>query len=88
MTHIRPENLLPFSDGWKGPDSDGIKEALTLAGLTQERAAKIVGIKEERTVRRWVGGDTPIPYAPWALICDLAGLGQIWKPQRARKQTY
>jgi hypothetical protein len=87
MTHIRPENLLPFSDGWKRPDVEGIKEALAKAGLTQEQAAEIVGIKEGRTVRRWVGGETPIPYAPWALICDLAGLGQIWKAGRARKQS-
>ena len=30
-------------------------------------------------IRRWIGEDTPIPYAAWAILCDQAGLGVIWK---------
>jgi hypothetical protein len=30
-------------------------------------------------VRRWIGGDSAIPYAAWALLCDFGNLGQIWK---------
>ena len=33
----------------------------------------------DRTIRRWIGEDTPIPYAAWAILCDQAGLGVIWK---------
>ena len=52
-----------------------------LAGLTGGKAAKVLGLgpKGDRTIRRWVGEDTPIPYAAWALLCDYAGLGLIWK---------
>ena len=45
------------------------------------KAAKVLGLgpKGDRTIRRWVGEDTPIPYTAWALLCDYAGLGLIWK---------
>ena len=57
------------------------REVLRLAGLTGGKAAKVLGLgpKGDRTIRRWVGEDTPIPYAAWALLCDYAGLGLIWK---------
>ncbi|MBL3921631.1 transcriptional regulator, partial [Bacteroides thetaiotaomicron] len=29
--------------------------------------------------RRWVGGDTPIPFSAWAILVEYAGLGKIWK---------
>jgi hypothetical protein len=31
-----------------------------------------------RTIRRYTGGDVPIPYASWAILCEAAGLGRIW----------
>ena len=45
-------------------------------------AAKVLGLgaKGDRTVRRWIGEDSAIPYAAWALLCDFAGQGCIWKP--------
>ena len=64
----------------RGPAPD-MREVLRLAGLTGGKAAKVLGLgpKGDRTIRRWVGEDTPIPYAAWALLCDYAGLGLIWK---------
>ena len=61
--------------------ADEVREVLRLAGLTGGKAAKVLGLgpKGDRTIRRWVGEDTPIPYAAWALLCDYAGLGLIWK---------
>jgi hypothetical protein len=54
---------------------------LKAAGFTGGQAAKALGLgaKGDRTVRRWIGGDSAIPYAAWALLCDFGNLGQIWK---------
>lgn len=54
---------------------------LRLAGFSGSKAAKALGLgaKGDRTIRRWIGEDTPIPYAAWAILCDQAGLGVIWK---------
>jgi hypothetical protein len=30
-------------------------------------------------VRRWIGEAAAIPYAAWALLCEFAGLGCVWK---------
>ena len=35
--------------------------------------------EEIREVLRLVGEETMSPYAAWALLCDFAGLGVIWK---------
>jgi hypothetical protein len=79
MTLIKPANLLPFSDAWKAPEGEAIKEVLAKAGLTGAQAAQLTGTANDRTVRRWTGGESNIPYAAWALLCDAAGLGQIWR---------
>lgn len=51
---------------------------LSMAGLTGGDAAKLLGISDGRTIRRWTGGDSPIPFAAWAILCEAAGLGMIW----------
>ena len=76
------EDQGPFaSDRWRQPTGEVVSEAVRRAELTGGVAAKRLGLGEkgERTVRRWVGEDSHIPYAAWALLCNLAGLGQIWK---------
>lgn len=79
--NIRLECLRPASDGWEQPTGEEVREALKAAGFTGGQAAKALGLgaKGDRTVRRWVGGDSAIPYAAWALLCDFGELGQIWK---------
>ncbi|WP_409518814.1 hypothetical protein [Paraburkholderia sp. LEh10] len=32
-----------------------------------------------RGIRRYTGGEAPIPYPSWALLCDVAGLERIWR---------
>jgi hypothetical protein len=78
--NIRLECLRPAED-WTQPTGEEIREVLRLAGLTGGRAAKMLGLgaKGDRTVRRWIGEESQIPYAAWSLLCDLAGLGIIWK---------
>lgn len=79
--NIRPECLRPASAGWLQPSGDEVREVLRRAGFSGSRAAKELGLgaKGDRTVRRWVGEDSDIPYAAWALLCDFAGYGCIWK---------
>jgi hypothetical protein len=85
MTLLKPENLRPFSEKWEPPVGEAVKEVLYKAGLTNVQAAQFTGTANDRTVRNWTGGRTPIPYAAWALICDAAGLGQIWRKPNPSK---
>jgi hypothetical protein len=77
---IRPDCLKAATDGWVQPTGHEIREVLKLAGLTGGAAGRFLGLGKggDRTVRRWVGEETNIPFSAWALLCDLAGLGQIW----------
>ena len=78
--NTRPWCLSP-AESWQQPTGDEIKEVLRLAGLTNAEAAKMLGLGSGggRTVRRWTGEESEIPYAAWALLCHAAGLGAIWK---------
>lgn len=78
--NIRLECLRP-AETWTQPSGEEVREALRLAHFTGSRAAKALGLgaRGDRTVRRWIGEDSAIPYAAWALLCDYAGLGIIWR---------
>lgn len=78
--NIRLECLKPAKK-WEPPTGDEVREALRLAGLSGAAAAEALGLGEKggRTVRRWIAEDSGISYANWALLCDMAGLGMIWK---------
>lgn len=80
IINIRPECLRPAQE-WTQPTGDEIKEVLQLAGFTGAMARNVLGLGEkgDRTVRRWTGNESQIPYAAWALLCEFAGLGMIWK---------
>jgi len=86
---IRQECLRPATGGWERPTGNEVREALRLAQLTGGQAAKTLGLGAEggRTVRRWIGEDSAIPYAAWALLCDVAGLGRIWRTTHGPNDT-
>jgi hypothetical protein len=77
--NIRTECLKPAFE-WLQPTGEEIQVVLKLAELSGSEAAITLGLGTGggRTVRRWTGGDNPIPYSAWALLCEMAGLGQIW----------
>ncbi len=77
---IRKAVLCP-AQNWPGATKDEVREVLRLAGLTGSEAASFLGLgaSGSRTIRRWTGGEIPIPYAVWALLCHRAGLGIIWE---------
>jgi hypothetical protein len=69
------------AERWARPSGDEIREAMPLAGFTAARAGLSLGLGPtgDRAVRRWLAEVAPIPYAAWALLCHLAGLGIIWQ---------
>ena len=79
--NIRPECLRPADEGWIEPTGEEVRAVLVAAGFSGGQAARILGLGPQgnRSVRRWAGVDGGIPYAAWALLCDFAGQGQIWK---------
>jgi hypothetical protein len=77
-TTIRAACLRPYSDEWERPTAEEVREILRRAGLSGAQAAKLVGVGDSRQVRRWTGGDAPISYSAWALLCDVAGIPKIW----------
>lgn len=82
---IRPETLRPATQ-WEVPTPSEIMELIRLTGLKGADVAAMLGLtlqgnksgRGSRTVRRWTAGDTPIPYAAWALLAHQAGFGLIW----------
>ncbi|OEE79315.1 transcriptional regulator [Vibrio ordalii FF-167] len=74
---IRSETLLPFASGWLQPDAEEIRKLLKFAELSGSEVGKLVGVSS-RTVRKWVGGQSPIPYAAWALLIEITMDHKIW----------
>lgn len=75
------KKTLCAADEWIPPSSEDIREVLRRAELSGSQAANYLGLGQGggRTIRRWVSGDSKIPYAAWALLCHAAGFGEIWK---------
>lgn len=78
ITNIRPECLRPAA-AWQQPTGDEVRALLAIADLTGERAAAILGMSSGRIIRGWTAGDTRISYPAWAILCAVAGLGNIWE---------
>ena len=80
-TPIRSECLLPADEGWERPRGAEVQEVVRRIGLSGRALARVLGLSEHggRQVRRWSSGEAPITYTAWAILCDMAGLGQIWR---------
>ncbi|WP_420800125.1 hypothetical protein [Paraburkholderia tagetis] len=48
-----------------------MRELLRRGKLSGAKAAQILGLG--------TGGDAAIPYASWAILCEVASLGRIWQ---------
>jgi len=91
---IRPETLRPARK-WEKPTPDEIRELIRLTGMTNGEVAALLGLAKptktsgrgSRTVRRWTAGDSPIPYAAWALLAHQAGFGLIWVDRAGPHRT-
>ena len=74
---ILPECLNQASN-WTPPTGDEIRTVLSMAGWSGVECAKKINTND-RTVRRWLGNELPIPYAAWCVLCTEANLDEIWK---------
>lgn len=98
---LRPETLRSFPH-WEPPTAEEIRLVVRLAArargkrkLTHVEVAGLCGAsstgsgsgKGSRTVRRWIGGESRIPYAAWAILCAEAGLGFIWRGESPEKDV-
>lgn len=83
---IRQETLR-HAKTWVQPTPEEVKEVMQRTNLNGEEIADLLGLTPQssrsgrgsRTTRRWTAGDAPIPYAAWALLAYVAGLGPIWE---------
>ncbi|MEX3968112.1 MULTISPECIES: transcriptional regulator [Paraburkholderia] len=78
---IRAECLRPADEGWEQPRGAEVQELVRRIGLSGRALARVLGLSKHggRQVRRWISGETPIPYIAWAILCDMAGFGTIWR---------
>lgn len=74
---IRPECLKKANE-WVPPTGDEIKIAMAMANWSGVEFARRIHTND-RTVRRWLGNELPIPYAAWCILCAEANQGEIWK---------
>lgn len=80
LTVIRQECLVQAQNNWVQPYGIEVQEVLRLAGLSTASAAALLGMsKGGRSIRKWINDETQIPYAAWGVLCDVAGLGLIWR---------
>ena len=52
-------------------DAELLRAAITASGLSARKFAVQVLIRDERTVRRWIAGDSPIPKAVMDKLREL-----------------
>jgi hypothetical protein len=87
-----PDTLRLFTDpNYRPPSPDDVRAVCNLLGYGQKHGAKriagVTGMKNRRTVRRWVAADTAntqaeIDYAAWRLLLLEAALVAPPKPRR------
>lgn len=83
---VRKQTLQP-ARCWESPTPEEVREIIRLAGMTHDEVSTLVGVSTQnkktgrgsRTVRRWVSGESLIPYAVWAILAYKAGFGIIWE---------
>lgn len=63
---------------WEPPTGDEIRMVLAMAGWSGVEFSKKIHTND-RTVRRWIGNELPIPYSAWCVLCVEANLGEIWR---------
>lgn len=54
-------------------DPELIRAAINASGLSARRFAVEVLIRDERTIRRWLAGDSPIPDVVRVRLRELTG---------------
>jgi DNA-binding transcriptional regulator YiaG len=65
---------LPFSSNrYRAPTPNEFRDVTQTLGLTGSAIGELLGVNG-RTVRKWIGGESQIPYSAWRLLLIHAGL--------------
>lgn len=73
-TEVRREALLPFADPrYRPPTADELREVTRMLALTGSQAGLLLGVTS-RAIRKWIGGESDVPYSAWRLLLIHAGL--------------
>ncbi|MFA4834636.1 MAG: transcriptional regulator [Dehalococcoidia bacterium] len=78
---------LTVASKWQPPAPEEVQSLLLAirkrTGLSPESqvVADLLGLGHEgcEAVSDWLGGRAIIPYTCWAMLCEMAGLGLIWR---------
>lgn len=77
VTKHDPECQPYESDTYTPPTPDQMRAVLSHRDhWTGSIAGKKLGV-DARTIRKWIGGETKIPYAAWRLLLALKGIIKI-----------
>lgn len=76
---IRNTCFKRFPD-WTPPTPKEVRELFLATGLSQREASEYLGLKDKdgRSFRRYMYGETPIPYAYWILLCAYVDIEKFW----------
>lgn len=73
-TEPRRETRLPFaSPRYRAPTKDEFRSVTQTLGLTGSMVGQLLGVTS-RAVRKWIGGESEVPYTAWRLLLIHAGL--------------
>ena len=68
------ETRLPFaSQRYRAPTKDEFRSVTQTLGLTGSMVGALLGVTS-RAVRKWIGGESEVPYSAWRLLLIHAGL--------------
>lgn len=77
MTDIKQQSLKPFyHPDYQAPTTEELRGLMKDCGWTGAKVGALVGV-DSRTVRRWTGGERPIPYSAWRLLLLHAGVVEL-----------
>lgn len=78
MVEIRESCFTPAAEGWTAPTPDELQTILARVKWSAANLQTMLGVTD-RTVRRWLSGESEMPFAPWCILAYQAGYGEIWK---------
>ena len=85
---IRQSCFKSFNDGFTPPQPSEIKQLFALLNFNKRQVAESVGLKDPRTVGKWIaedvtfaGNKNAMPYAAWRLLLNIAGIVNDSKEQ-------
>jgi hypothetical protein len=72
---------------WQSPAPEEVQSLLlaiskrTGLSLENQKIAGLLGLDPDGSsvVADWLAGRASIPYPCWAMLCEMAGLGLIWR---------